>query len=299
MAGVTILDGGMGRQLKAMGAPFEQPEWSALALMKAPEYVTKAHHQFIDAGATVITTNNYAVVPFHIGEQRFQTLGDELTQLAGRLAREAADTANVKVAGSLPPLFGSYRPDLFQADGAVDLYKGIVGNLNATVDVWLAETISSVDEALAIQAALHGTQQPFWLSFTLSDDVIDGHAVLRSDESISQVVNTLTKSDGKTVDAILFNCSQPEMITLALAELQQCCAERGLTLQSGGYGNAFTPRGKQAEANSDVAEMRDEITPQLYAEVVGDWINSGANLVGGCCGIGPEHIAELSARYVS
>lgn len=68
---VLILDGGMGRELKAMGAPFRQPEWSALALMEAPHMVTAAHAAFVRAGADVITTNSYAVVPFHIGEERF------------------------------------------------------------------------------------------------------------------------------------------------------------------------------------------------------------------------------------
>lgn len=65
---LTLLDGGLGRELKRLGAPFRQPEWSALALMEAPECVTQTHQAFIQAGAEVITTNAYALVPFHIGE---------------------------------------------------------------------------------------------------------------------------------------------------------------------------------------------------------------------------------------
>ena len=89
---VLILDGGMGRELQAMGAPFRQPEWSALALIEAramrcacgrwktecdlslpqaPEKVAYAHAAFVQAGADVITTNSYALVPYHIGEARF------------------------------------------------------------------------------------------------------------------------------------------------------------------------------------------------------------------------------------
>ena len=111
----TILDGGMGRELHRMGAPFKQPEWSALALMLEPESVKRAHRRFVEAGAEIITTNSYALVPFHIGDAKFRAEGQKLADLAGRLAREAADSAKHKVlvAGSLPPLFGSYRPDLF------------------------------------------------------------------------------------------------------------------------------------------------------------------------------------------
>lgn len=75
MNDITILDGGMGRELERIGAPFRQPEWSALALMEAPEMVRRVHEDYIRAGAKVITTNSYALVPFHIGEGRFRARG--------------------------------------------------------------------------------------------------------------------------------------------------------------------------------------------------------------------------------
>ena len=89
---MKILDGGMGRYLKEIGAPFEQPEWSALALMEEPSAVSQAHNAFIDAGAQIITTNSYAVVPFHIGEERFSQRGAELLALAGKLARDVKES---------------------------------------------------------------------------------------------------------------------------------------------------------------------------------------------------------------
>ncbi len=79
---MKILDGGLGRELARRGAPFRQPEWSALALIEAPETVKEVHLDFINAGAEVITTNNYAVVPFHIGQERFETDGGVLIKVA-------------------------------------------------------------------------------------------------------------------------------------------------------------------------------------------------------------------------
>lgn len=64
---IVVLDGGMGRQLERSGAPFRQPEWSAWALMEAPHTVLEAHRAFIASGADVISSNSYALVPFHIG----------------------------------------------------------------------------------------------------------------------------------------------------------------------------------------------------------------------------------------
>ncbi|HCN44325.1 MAG TPA: homocysteine S-methyltransferase, partial [Pseudomonas sp.] len=94
---LVILDGGMGRELARRGAPFRQPEWSALALSEAPEAVVAVHRAYIDAGAQVITSNSYAVVPFHIGEERFKHEGQALASTAGQLARAAADAGPQQV----------------------------------------------------------------------------------------------------------------------------------------------------------------------------------------------------------
>ncbi|AXU43983.1 Homocysteine S-methyltransferase [Acinetobacter baumannii] len=101
---MKILDGGLGRELARRGAPFRQPEWSALALIEAPETVKEVHLDFINAGAEVITTNNYAVVPFHIGQERFETDGVRLIKVAIEQAKNAVKESgkNVKIAGCLP-----------------------------------------------------------------------------------------------------------------------------------------------------------------------------------------------------
>lgn len=189
-ATLTLLDGGMGRELKRVGAPFRQPEWSALALLQGPDYVTQVHRAFIDAGAQVITTNSYAVVPFHIGEARFASEGRGLAALAGRLAREAAAGTAVQVAGSLPPALGSYRPDLFDQPRALAIHRELIDGLGPHVDLWLAETQSSLAEARAVREALGDDGKPLWLSFTLVDACAPSDAPrLRSGERVTQAVD--------------------------------------------------------------------------------------------------------------
>lgn len=174
MTRITILDGGMGRELKRIGAPFRQPEWSALALIEAPEAVTGVHRAFAEAGADVITTNSYALVPFHLGETRFEAEAQKLAGLAGQLAKEAAGSADcVRVAASLPPLFGSYRPDLFDPGKAASLLAPLVAGLAPHADLWLAETLSATAEAKAAAQALTGDARERWFSFTLRDDVAE------------------------------------------------------------------------------------------------------------------------------
>jgi S-methylmethionine-dependent homocysteine/selenocysteine methylase len=290
----TILDGGMGRELMRAGAPFQQPEWSALALMLAPDTVRQAHERFIAAGADVITTNSYALVPFHIGEDRFKAEGRKLADLAGRLAREAADKAphKVRVAGSLPPLFGSYRPDLFDAADAPRIIRPLIDGLSPHIDLWLAETQSSLAEVGFARAALKDDPLPFWASFTLDDDNEDlSRPKLRSGECVAMAVGAVLDLG---IDAILFNCSQPEVMAGALDAARSAREARNVPARIGIYANAFPPQREEA-ANEGLSDIRADLTPDSYARFAREWLKLGADIVGGCCGIGPEHIAALRA----
>jgi S-methylmethionine-dependent homocysteine/selenocysteine methylase len=300
---IRILDGGMGRELLRMGAPFKQPEWSALALIEAPEYVRAAHDAFVRAGADVVTTNSYAVVPFHIGEERFAQQGVALADRAGRLAREAAaaagETRAVKVAGSLPPVFGSYRPDLFDAEKAAPLLDALVQGLTPHVDLWLGETLSSIDEARAARRALGDDARPLWLSFTLDDSgdvqaIVEGRerARLRSGETVEAAVEAALELGAQ---AFLFNCSQAEIMRAAVVEAREVRERRGAALELGVYANAFEPERESMAANDGLSKLRADLEPQGYAEFARSWAQAGASLIGGCCGIGPEHIERLAS----
>ena len=287
-----ILDGGMGRELQRRGAPFRQPEWSALALSEAPEAVIAVHQSYIDAGSDVITSNSYAVVPFHIGEERFAAEALTLAQTAGRLARTAADnnTRTVRVAGSLPPLFGSYRPDLFQAERVSEILTPLLQGLAPYVDLWLAETQSSIEEVRAIHSHLPKDDKPFWVSFTLQDEDTDEVPRLRSGEPVAEAAAALAQLG---VQHILFNCSQPEVIGAAIDAARDAYAQMGKELTIGAYANAFPPQPKDATANDGLDELREDLTPPGYLVWAKDWQQRGASMLGGCCGIGPEHIAEI------
>ncbi|MBS0388325.1 MAG: homocysteine S-methyltransferase family protein [Proteobacteria bacterium] len=300
---ITLLDGGMGRELKRMGAPFRQPEWSALALIESPEFVSRAHAAYIAAGADVITTNTYAVVPFHIGAERFRSDGFRLAELAARLARAAADRAQhaVSVAGSLPPPCGSYRADLFDAAAARPILRTLIDAMGGQVDLWLAETLSCVAEAELVRESLgpgaDARVKPLWLSFTIDDAA--GTATptrLRSGESVRAAAEAAVRLGAS---ALLFNCSQPEVMGAALDEARRVFGEAepsAQRMQLGVYANAFPPvNAAEAEANAELSEIRADLSPAAYGRWATDWVGRGASIIGGCCGIGPEHIARLRA----
>jgi S-methylmethionine-dependent homocysteine/selenocysteine methylase len=283
---ITILDGGMGRELQRLGAPFRQPEWSALALMDGPEYVTRAHDAFAVAGAGVITTNSYAVVPFHIGDALFEERGTELAGLAGQLARGVADQHGLRVAGSLPPVLGSYRPDLFDVEAARRILSVLIEGLSPYVDHWLAETLSTLGEAALVGELLAEDARPLWLSFTLNDE---GAAMLRSGEAIEAAVAVAQKIGA---EAILFNCASPEVMEDAVRRAKSALGAEAMAI--GVYANGFAHSEEQVDANAGLRQIRADLDPQRYLGWAKTWVAAGATIVGGCCGIGPEHIRALA-----
>lgn len=293
---ITLLDGGMGRELMRMGAPFKQPEWSALALMQTPELVKKAHDSFAAAGSDILTTSNYAVVPAHIGEERFLAQGTALTERSGQCAGEIASLFNCRVAGSLPPLFGSYRPDLFIAERAPALLKLIIEALSPYIDLWLAETVSSIEEAKAVAQALGNDDRPLWVSFTLVDtEHGEGRPPrLRSGESVADAA---AAAAGIGTSAVLFNCSQPEAMAAAVSSAIREIGDGYGDIEVGVYANAFPAQLKDARANLDLHEIREDLGPADYVDFAAAWCRLGATIIGGCCGIGPEHIAALKERF--
>ncbi len=296
---IILADGGMGRELLRLGAPFRQPEWSAQALLEAPEFVSQAHTHFADAGAQLITTNSYAIVPFHIGDERFAEKGLELAALAGKCARLVANVHNehnehnehnVQVAGSLPPALGSYRADLFEADKARAIIAVLIEGLDPHVDLWLAETLSTLDEARLVGALLNGDDRPLWISFTLNDD---GPATLRSGESIEAAVSLALQLG---VAALLFNCSAPEVMEDAVTRAKAALGEHDVRI--GVYANGFDHNDEPVSANEGLRSIRGDLGPEDYLAFARKWVAAGASIVGGCCGIGPEHIKALSEGLV-
>ncbi|MFM2662487.1 homocysteine S-methyltransferase family protein [Vibrio chagasii] len=291
MKTLTILDGGMGRELKEIGAPFSQPLWSAQALIEAPDFVSQAHQNFVNAGAEIIITNSYACVPFHLGEELFAQRGFELAALSGELARAVADQAPqaVKVAGSIPPPFGSYRPDLFKVEQAASIIQTLYDAQEPNIDLWLVETLCSIQEFESIHAVLKQSTKPCYYAFSLEDTKGDS-ASIRSGESVKEAVKLACQSNAT---GIMFNCSVPEVMDQAIIDTKQVMDELGQDLEIGVYANNFAPISSEHEANDMLQEMR-ELDGQGYLAYAKRWHELGANIVGGCCGIGPKHIQALA-----
>ena len=344
---MTILDGGMGHLLRRNGVEVKGPIGSverflgvALANLDKPEIVTAAHDAYLAAGARVIITNSYACIPGVVGDDRARV--DACVTAAGELARAvAAKYDGALVAGSLPPLRASYRPDQVLEDDVLDAeYKHIAATIAPFCDILICETMSCVREAAAAARAGAATGLPVWVSWSLQED---DRGALLSGESVEDAVAALVKAGllesppadgddapaaaaatggggGFAVEACLFNCSAPEAIDVALPRLRACTSAR---VRLGAYANGFVtvrspppleepakdqddeteekPGAGWAKKNAPVSEYRADLTPEAYAACAARWATAaggGASLIGGCCGVFPEHIDELAKQLL-
>lgn len=260
-------------------------------LLDEPDLVVEIHREYIDAGAVVITTNNYATIPSYLSKAGMQNRYRELTRLAATLARRAVRESgkDVAVAGSLPPLEESYRADLVPPpEIAQPIYQGITEALGDDVDLFVCETMSSAAEAhTAASAALaHGQGQPVYVAWTLDETPGRG---LRSGETVKQAMDALA---GLAVDGYLFNCTHPEAIEAGLRELKALT-----TKPIGCYPNRLNkvPEGWTLD-NEITTGLRSDLPQHLYVEAMLRSIRAGATMVGGCCGIGPSDIRALAER---
>lgn len=290
---ITILDGGLGQELRARAPEVDTALWSAQFLLDAPEAVRDVHRSYIDAGADVITTNSYITTRPRLEKMGVGERFVELNTLSGILAGQAREDVgrDVKIAGSLPPLLGSYRADLvLPFDEAEPLYREQAEVLAPYVDFFICETMSSAAEARAAASAARSVGKPVWVSWTLSDTVKHGgEAALRSGESIDVGAKAI---EDLNVDAVLANCSAPETLTTVMSALKRCKA-KGF----GGYANGFSMiPDKWAIADSGIEALgtREDLGPDAYAAFAGKWLEAGATIIGGCCEVGPAHIARLA-----
>lgn len=289
---ITLLDGGMGQELLRRSSRKVTPMWSADIMLHEPTIVRDLHHDFIDSGARVITLNTYTATPQRLDRENELSQLNNLHQAAmdaAKAAIELAERDDVRIAGCLPPLVASYKPGIFLSfEDSLATYRHLVALQSPVSDLFLCETMASIDEARAACMAGVESGKPVWVALTVSDD----HSMqLRSGEPLIDALHAL---ESLGADAILLNCSNPEAINACWPQLSR------IEQKIGAYANGFISVAPlQPGGTVEQLEARQDLTPQQYAECAMVWARNGASIIGGCCEIGPNHIRALYERLCS
>jgi len=316
---VDIIAGGVTDELFRKGLTNDRNMLSASALVHPHNYglVVQTHEDFLNAGATLLVTSNYSVTPglgFTAEEIR------EYTRLAGRLAKEALDRSStenpVKICGSLPPLMPSYRTDrTIERQRGLDTYLLIGEALWPFIDVYLAESMSSLAEAKLAYEAVETLQKPVMISFALNstEQLRSGESVLDSIKKLlafceERAQEQATSSSGSgsgsasMLQGVLFNCSQPEDIAKVLRHIRENkglireLKDKGIKL--GGYGDRVSSISMAGvlEEKLGSGAMHSGLDVEIFASFVMRWLEDGAEIVGGCCGVPPTYLERIHER---
>ena len=307
---ILILDGAMGTMIQRLGlseedfhpAGMEQHDIllkgnNELLSLSRPEAIRTIHEQYLEAGADIVETNTFSATTIAQAEHKCEHLVREINVRSAQLAKEACAKYTAKdpskprfVAGALGPTnkTASLSPDVndpgFRAVHFDDLVAAYAEQVDALldggVDLLLVETIFDTLNAKAAFYAIEevfekrGQRVPLMCSVTITD---------ASGRTLS----------GQTIDAFMISMGHVELFSIGLncalgaAQMRpylQVLAEHA-TCRVSVYPNAGLP--------DQMGEYRE--SPQVTASLVGEFMQAGlVNVVGGCCGTTPEHIAALA-----
>ncbi|MDA9612158.1 homocysteine S-methyltransferase family protein, partial [OM182 bacterium] len=171
MTRVTLLDGSIGQELVKRSGDPATAFWSTTVMLDKPDLVAEVHADYFRSGATVATTNTYTALRERLATGGLEGRLTELWDTALDAARDARDANGFgRVAGSVGPLFASYRPDICPpAEEAAMLYAEVVEALSLRADLLLIETMSSIEQAEGAMRAAKKASLPVWLSFSVDD----------------------------------------------------------------------------------------------------------------------------------
>ena len=309
---ILVLDGAMGTMIQQLGLTEEDfhPKGmevheillkgnNELLSLARPEAIKRIHEQYLEAGADIVETNTFSATTIAQAEHKCEHLVRELNLSSARLAREACDAFTKAdpskprfVAGALGPTnkTASLSPDVndpgYRAvhfDDLVTAYaEQVEALLDGGVDLLLVETIFDTLNAKAAFFAIdevfekRGERVPLMCSVTITD---------ASGRTLS----------GQTIEAFMISMGHVDLFSIGLncalgaAQMRpylQVLAEQASCSVSV-YPNAGLP--------DQFGEYRE--TPEVTASLVGEFMRDGlVNIVGGCCGTTPQHIAALAAE---
>lgn len=289
---IVILDGGTGTELERRGVLMDADAWCGAAALGRLDVLEMVHCDYIAAGAEIITTNTFASSPLMLRAaglgDRFEEINRAAVQAALR-AREACGKPNVLVAGSLshmvPAGGGSWRSDPSRLPSANELRDGLeaLAELLAAegCDLILLEMMHHPDRMASAFEAATSVGLPVWAGFSVRRGT-DGsiHAFTQDREiPFSETVGVLADYD---IAAAGIMHSATDVTGDALAILRDAFDGPLMAYPDSGY---FKMPHWQFE---------DVIEPGAFRRFAETWVAQGVQVIGGCCGLSPSHIAAIA-----
>ncbi len=305
---ILILDGAMGTMIQRhkleeadyRGERFA--DWHTdvkgnndLLVLTRPEVILGIHEEYLEAGADILETNSFNATRASMADYDMEDLAYEINVAAARLAREAADKFSTAqkprfVAGVLGPTSKtlSISPDVndpgfrnITFDELAEMYREATrGLIEGGADIILIETIfDTLNAKAAILAAQDVfTEQGAELPIMISGTITDASGRTLSGQVTEAFYNSLRHAHPLSMG---LNCALgPDLLRQYVEEMSR-------------VSECYVSAHPNAGLPNEFGEY--DMTPEEMAKEVGEWAESGfVNIIGGCCGSTPEHIAAIA-----
>jgi len=286
-----LLDAGLASLLEAKGHNLDHSLWSAYLLKEEPQSILEAHVEHLQAGAQIITTSSYqASFPgfIEIGIDRKEA--SEMMLRSVELAVRARDLYIQKhdtpiwIAASLGP-YGAYLADGSEYRGNYGIRRDklkafhrerIEVLLESEADFFACETLPSLEEAIVLAELMQEYRRPAWVSFSCQD-----HEKTNEGQYLRDCVEALDAFD--EIFAVGVNCSPPHFITALIGEIKKTETNKQIIVYPNS-GESYHPEDKSWSGESNLQTCRSWTR---------EWIEAGADLIGGCCRMLPSHLNEM------
>ncbi len=304
--GLFLLDGAMGTELIARG--IEPGTCNDYLNVQSPDIVFDIHCAYLRAGSDAVLTNTFGANTYALARHGLADRAEEINGAGARIARQAArEISNFGsrisnfgpyVLGDIGPSgdflepLGSLQPEQLKAAFA----EQANGLLAGGVDGFIIETMTALDEAKIATEAVKSVcgKLPLFVSFAFDRVGSDFRTMMGVD-----VTSAVAKMVSLGVDAVGFNCGTMSLDGYIKLAHRYVSATEALEKQRVTGHESRIPF--FAEPNAGRPELIDgravyKVSPEDFAAAAERIHSAGVNIIGGCCGTGPKHIAAVSRK---
>ena len=287
---LVILDGAMGSELEKNGAQMDKKLWCGTSSIKFPEIVKKVHEDYIEAGADVITTNTYASTPISMKNYGFENSIEEYNKKSVLIAKKAVENSNkdIAIAGSVSASGSFYKLGI----------KTMIPNFNEQlkiltgegVDLIILEAMSS--QAEIVQAMIECSikvKVPVWLAISCVIDNDSNEIMLGYNDSMDtppEVYENFEKS--------LKKFSQLHKSPILIAHSNIDVTGKAIKIAKKNFNGIIGAYPNVGFYEKPHWIYEDNMKPEDFLIQAKSWVENGSQIIGGCCGIGPDLIKSLS-----
>ena len=286
----VIIDGGTGSEMEKRGAKMEEKGWSASCTLTAPNLLRAIHEDYIRAGAEVIIANTFSTSKHVLEQCGIGHQFEEMNATAVRIALESRDNVAqrpVWVAGSISTT--TFAPDSHVDTATLQTNWEHQAEILAEsgIDFFMLEMMNHIEKTCIAYDAASKTGLPVIVGYNTHTDV--------AGEVQLGLLGSYHKDRGTLAEAIQALPDGVPMITIMHSLTTDIPASLDVI-----HANYSGPSGAYAHWGEFVMpnwQFNDMISAEAYADEAQKWVDAGVKLIGGCCGIGPDHIQELAKRF--